>query len=175
MFFLRNKGYTEVEVHSDGVHIFYHDLPAEGNDAVDQTQKIMALLEDPEKRRAMVEYGFHVISNEFQDVEYQIEFINYDVPFMVKGYCGAIAQIKLKVVIVFLYLKDRICLPIFQSFPAEKICYVPPGAYLESSSAELPKVDGHDGLVLLAFGMINRYKNIPVLIQIKSENGSTKL
>lgn len=50
-------------------------------------------------------------------------------------------------------------------FPAKKICYVPHGSYLESANAELPKVDDHDGLALLAFGRINRYKNIPMLIR----------
>lgn len=50
-------------------------------------------------------------------------------------------------------------------FPAEKICYVPHGSYLEGADTELPKVDNHDGLVFLAFGRINRYKNIPMLIR----------
>lgn len=50
-------------------------------------------------------------------------------------------------------------------FPAEKICYVPHGSYLESANAELPRAAAHDGLVLLAFGRMNRYKNIPMLIR----------
>ena len=54
-------------------------------------------------------------------------------------------------------------------FPAEKICYVPHGSYLEGAGAELPKADNHDGLVFLAFGRINRYKNIPMLIQVFRE------
>ena len=79
MLLLRNTGYTEAEAHLDGVHVFCHDLSAEGNEDYGR-------LKDPEKRRAMGEHGFHVISNEFQDIEYKIELIRQEVPFTVNGY-----------------------------------------------------------------------------------------
>lgn len=66
-------------------------------------------------------YEFHVISNEYQDVGYTLDFVKHEQPFSMKGYCKAIDEIKPDVVIVFLHLKDKIYLPVVHYCKFKKI------------------------------------------------------
>lgn len=64
-------------------------------------------------------------------------------------------------------------------YPDEKICYVPHGSYITNQNAKMPVVERHEGLNFLAFGMVNRYKNIPLLIQafreLRLENATLRI
>lgn len=57
-------------------------------------------------------YEFHVISNEYQKVDYPIKFIKHERPFSVHGYISAIKEIKPNVCINFLHLKDKLIIPL---------------------------------------------------------------
>lgn len=57
-------------------------------------------------------YEFHVISNEYQKVDYPIKFIKHERPFSVRGYIDAIKEIKPDVCINFLHLKDMLIVPL---------------------------------------------------------------
>lgn len=50
-------------------------------------------------------------------------------------------------------------------YPVEKICYVPHGSYIAEDVESCPVYMAHDNFVILSFGMVNRYKNIPMLIR----------
>lgn len=54
-------------------------------------------------------------------------------------------------------------------YPEEKICFVPHGSYLHSDIMVPPRTTQHDKFAILAFGMVNRYKNIPLLIRAFKE------
>ncbi|MCD7789577.1 MAG: glycosyltransferase family 4 protein [Bacteroides thetaiotaomicron] len=55
---------------------------------------------------------FQVLSDSFQDVNYQLEFEHYTLPFSIKGYIQKIKEINPQYVILFLHLKDKVMLPI---------------------------------------------------------------
>lgn len=55
---------------------------------------------------------FHVLSNSFQNVNYDLRFYKHELPFSVRGYINRIKEIKPKYVILFLHLKDKVMLPI---------------------------------------------------------------
>lgn len=57
-------------------------------------------------------YEFHVISNEYQKVDYPIKFIKHEMPFSVRGYVNAIKEIRPDVCINFLHLKDKLIIPL---------------------------------------------------------------
>ena len=57
---------------------------------------------------------FHVISNSFQSIDYEMRFIKHELPFSKTGYINAIKEIKPKYVILFLHLSDKIMLPIIR-------------------------------------------------------------
>ncbi|MRI80827.1 glycosyltransferase [Aerococcaceae bacterium DSM 109653] len=50
-------------------------------------------------------------------------------------------------------------------YPEDQICFVPHGNYLPENKTEKPTQLIHDRLTILAFGMVNRYKNVPLLIR----------
>lgn len=50
-------------------------------------------------------------------------------------------------------------------YPEERICFVPHGSYLPENKTEMPTQHVHDKFTILAFGMVNRYKNVPMLIR----------
>ena len=53
-------------------------------------------------------YEFHVLSNDFQQVDFPIRFIKHEKAFSVKGYVDAIREIHPDVCINFLHLKDKL-------------------------------------------------------------------
>lgn len=53
-------------------------------------------------------------------------------------------------------------------FPQDRICYVPHGSYIDSTKPK-PTIEEHNTFTLLAFGMVNRYKNVPLLIRAFNE------
>lgn len=50
-------------------------------------------------------------------------------------------------------------------YPEDRICYVPHGSYLNKDSSFTPVNQEHKKFIVLTFGMVNRYKNIPMLIK----------
>lgn len=52
-------------------------------------------------------YEFHVISNEYQQVNFPIRYVKHERPFTKKGYINAIDEISPDVCINFLHLKDK--------------------------------------------------------------------
>lgn len=57
-------------------------------------------------------YEFHVLSNEYQDVNYDIKFKMHKLDFSINGYINKINEIKPDVVINFLHLKDKLIIPL---------------------------------------------------------------
>ena len=57
-------------------------------------------------------YEFHVLSNDYQQVDFPIRFIKHEKPFSVKGYINSIKEIKPDVCINFLHLKDKLIIPL---------------------------------------------------------------
>lgn len=57
-------------------------------------------------------YEFHVISNDYQKVDFPIRYIKHELPFSVGGYIKAINEIKPDVCINFLHLKDKLIIPL---------------------------------------------------------------
>ena len=53
-------------------------------------------------------------------------------------------------------------------FPPEKICFVPHGSYIDTTKPK-PVIEAQKTFTLLAFGMVNRYKNVPLLIRAFNE------
>lgn len=51
------------------------------------------------------------------------------------------------------------------NYPEDQICYVPHGSYIQNANVQVPQNEAHEGLVFLAFGMVNRYKNVPMLVR----------
>ena len=56
-------------------------------------------------------------------------------------------------------------------YPEEKICYIPLPSYNSDAHRELPAIHEHGNFVILAFGLIRKYKNIPLLIRAFKELG----
>lgn len=57
-------------------------------------------------------YEFHVISNDYQKVDFPIRYIKHELPFSVGGYVKAIKEIQPDVCINFLHLKDKLIIPL---------------------------------------------------------------
>ena len=57
-------------------------------------------------------YEFHVLSNDYQQVDFPIRYIKHEKPFSVKGYVDAIRKIHPDVCINFLHLKDKLIIPL---------------------------------------------------------------
>lgn len=57
-------------------------------------------------------YEFHVLSNEYQNIDYDIEFKKYKEDFSVNGYIKKINEINPDIVINFLHLKDKLIIPL---------------------------------------------------------------
>ena len=57
-------------------------------------------------------YEFHVISNDYQKVDFPIRYIKHELPFSVSGYVKAIKEIQPDVCINFLHLKDKLIIPL---------------------------------------------------------------
>lgn len=57
-------------------------------------------------------YEFHVLSNEYQGVDFDIKFIKHKKPFGVVSYVREINKINPDVVINFLHLKDKLIIPL---------------------------------------------------------------
>ena len=57
-------------------------------------------------------YEFHVISNDYQNVDFPIRYIRHELPFSVGGYIKAIKDIQPDVCINFLHLKDKLIIPL---------------------------------------------------------------
>ena len=57
-------------------------------------------------------YEFHVVSNEYQKVDFEIKFIRHDLEFSTSRYARFISELKPDVVINFLHLKDRMIIPL---------------------------------------------------------------
>lgn len=57
-------------------------------------------------------YEFHVLSNEYQKINYDIIFKKHEEPFSIIGYVNKINEIDPDVVINFLHLKDKIIIPL---------------------------------------------------------------
>lgn len=57
-------------------------------------------------------YEFHVISNDYQQVDFPIRYIKHDLPFSSWRYMKAINEIKPDVCINFLHLKDKMIIPL---------------------------------------------------------------
>ena len=55
---------------------------------------------------------FHVLSNEYQKVNFDIKFIKHEKSFGVLSYIHEINKIKPDVVIIFLHLRDRLIIPL---------------------------------------------------------------
>ncbi len=49
-------------------------------------------------------------------------------------------------------------------YPSERICFVPHGSYVDSSNMP-PIYEQHKNFTILAFGLVMRYKNVPLLIK----------
>lgn len=59
-----------------------------------------------------VGYEFHVLSNEYQNVNYDIKFKKHQLNFSISGYIKKINEIKPDIVINFLHLKDKLIIPL---------------------------------------------------------------
>ncbi len=57
-------------------------------------------------------YDFQVLSNFFQDVNYELKFKKYELPFSVGKYIQKLKELHPQIVILFLHLKDKIMLPV---------------------------------------------------------------
>jgi len=57
-------------------------------------------------------YEFHVISNDYQKVDFPIRYFKHELPFSVNGYIKAIKEIQPDVCINFLHLKDKLIIPL---------------------------------------------------------------
>lgn len=57
-------------------------------------------------------YEFHVISNDFQQVDFSIKYIKHELPFGSWRYMKAINEVKPDVCINFLHLKDKMIIPL---------------------------------------------------------------
>lgn len=57
-------------------------------------------------------FEFHVISNDYQKVDFPIRYIKHELPFSFGGYIKAIKEIKPNVCINFLHLKDKLIIPL---------------------------------------------------------------
>lgn len=66
-------------------------------------------------------YEFHVISNEYQDVNYDIKFIKHIEKFSIINYARKINYIKPDIVINFLHLKDKLIIPLTYYCKIKKI------------------------------------------------------
>lgn len=66
-------------------------------------------------------YDFQVLSNRFQNVNYELKFVHYEIPFSVKQYVKKINDINPQFVILFLHLKDKIMIPIIEYCKMRKI------------------------------------------------------
>ncbi|WP_368490076.1 glycosyltransferase [Clostridium sp. BJN0013] len=51
------------------------------------------------------------------------------------------------------------------NYPASQICFVPHGSYISDDLKEVKLLPRTPQFTVLAFGMVNRYKNIPLLIR----------
>lgn len=66
-------------------------------------------------------YEFHVLSNEYQEIDYNIEFKKHQRNFSISGYIEEINEIKPDVVINFLHLKDKLIIPLTYYCKLKKI------------------------------------------------------
>lgn len=66
-------------------------------------------------------YDFQVLSNRFQNVNYDLKFTHYEVPFSIKGYLDMIKHIAPQYVILFLHLKDKVMIPVIEYCKTHKI------------------------------------------------------
>lgn len=57
-------------------------------------------------------YEFHVLSNEYQKIDYDIKFIKHEKRFGIKNYIDEINNINPDLVINFLHLKDKLIFPL---------------------------------------------------------------
>ena len=79
------------------------------NDVLHYREKIYNYFFDKFRERG---YDFQVLSNRFQNVNYDLKFVHYEIPFSAKQYIAKIKEIKPQYVILFLHLKDKVMLPI---------------------------------------------------------------
>ena len=57
---------------------------------------------------------FHVLSDTFQKVDFNVDFIKHEAPFSASGYIDFIKELQPAYVILFLHLKDKIMFPIIR-------------------------------------------------------------
>lgn len=57
-------------------------------------------------------YEFHVLSNDYQQVDFPVRYIAHERSFSIKGYIKAIKEIRPDVCINFLHLKDKLIIPL---------------------------------------------------------------
>ena len=79
------------------------------NDVLHYREKIYNYFYDRFKEDGL---EFHVLSNSFQNVNYDLKFYKHELPFSVRSYINKIKEIKPKYVILFLHLKDKVMFPI---------------------------------------------------------------
>lgn len=79
------------------------------NDVLHYREKIYNYFFDRFREK---DYDFQVLSNKFQNVNYELKFAHYEIPFSTKQYIAKIKEIKPQYIILFLHLKDKIMLPI---------------------------------------------------------------
>lgn len=66
-------------------------------------------------------YDFQVLSNKFQNVNYDLNFKHYEIPFSTKEYIIQIKSIAPQYVILFLHLKDKVMIPVIEYCKTHKI------------------------------------------------------
>ena len=90
-------------------------------------------------------YEFHVLSNDYQQVDFPIRYIAHERPFSVKGYMDAIKEIRPDVCINFLHLKDKLIIPltIYCRWKGIPMIYWNHGINLHTPDAEMKNMIFH--------------------------------
>ena len=85
---------------------------------------------------------FHVVSNDYQDVDFPIRYVQHIIPFILKEYIQLIRELNPDVCIFFLHLKDKIFIPLLIWCKIKKIpvIYWGHGINLESPNSKFKRV-----------------------------------
>ena len=91
------------------------------NDVLHYREKVYNYFFDRFRER---NYDFQILSNKFQNVNYELKFAHYEIPFSTKQYIAKIKEINPQYVVLFLHLKDKVMFPIIEYCKIHKIAVI---------------------------------------------------